>query len=178
MWYVSLRPIANDWQALQEQFRQQYPKIGNTREQLFYVWRSFHYDENAEMIDAYVNCIRQVKMLLGYEEQQILEVFHKTIPNRLYWILYPIDNLRLAFETVKRFLTKEKIDRQMSGKSTTAPFMKVNDGHKSSFKDSSKKAVPFDALETIKRNSDSKIVISKMNMKMDKCDTQYVPQVY
>ena len=33
LWYESLRPIANDWQALLEQFRWQYSKIGNTREQ-------------------------------------------------------------------------------------------------------------------------------------------------
>ena len=85
-----MRPIANDWQALQEQFRQQYLKLGNTREQLFHVWRSFHYDENSEMIGAYVNHIRQVETLLGYEELQVLEVFKNTIPNRLYWILYPI----------------------------------------------------------------------------------------
>ena len=36
LWFESLRPIVNDWQALQEQFRQQYSKIGNTREQLFH----------------------------------------------------------------------------------------------------------------------------------------------
>ena len=108
--YESLRPIADDWQALQEQFRQQYSKIGNTGEQLFHVWRSFHYDENSETIDAYVNCTRKVATLLGYEELQVLEVFKNTIPTRLYWILYPIDNLRLAVETAKRVLTKEKID--------------------------------------------------------------------
>ena len=94
--YGSLRPIANDWQALQEQFRQQYSKTGNTREQLFQAWRSFHYDENAEMIDAYVNHIRQVATLLGYKEPQVLEVFKNTTPNRLYWILYPIDNLKIG----------------------------------------------------------------------------------
>ena len=131
-WYVSLRPIANDWQALQEQFTQQYSKIGNTREQLFRAWRSFHYDENSETIDAHVNYIRQVATLLGCEELQVLEVFKNTIPNRLYWILYAIDNLRLAVETAKRILTKEKIDRQMSGQSSATPFMKVSDGHNSS----------------------------------------------
>ena len=133
LWYESLRPIANDWQALQEQLRQQYSKIGNTREQLFHAWRSFHYEKNTEMIDACVNHIRQVAMLLGYEELQVLEVFKNTIPNRLYWILYPIDNLRLAVETAKRVFTKEKIDRQMSGQSSTTVLMKVNSGHKSFF---------------------------------------------
>ena len=46
-------------------FRQQYSKIGNTREQLFHAWRSFHFDENTETIDAYVNHIGQVATLLG-----------------------------------------------------------------------------------------------------------------
>ena len=56
-------------------FRQQYSKIGNTREQLFHVWRSFHFNENAEMRDAYVNRIRQVANHLGHQEPKILEVF-------------------------------------------------------------------------------------------------------
>ena len=34
--YKSLRPIALDWNGLQNQFRHQYSKISNTREQLFY----------------------------------------------------------------------------------------------------------------------------------------------
>ena len=42
LWYESLRLINIDWIGLQNQFRQQYSKIGNTREQLFHAWRSFH----------------------------------------------------------------------------------------------------------------------------------------
>ena len=101
LWYESLTPVANNWSALQENFRKQYSKIGNTREQLFHVWRSFHYDENTEIVDTYVNKIRQVAAMLGYGELQILEVFKNTIPNRLYWILFHIDNLRVAVETAK-----------------------------------------------------------------------------
>ena len=86
LWYESLTPIANIWPAVQEHFRRQYSKIGNTREQLLHAWRSFHYDENTETVDAYVNRIRQVVAMLGYGELQILEVFKNTIPNRLYWI--------------------------------------------------------------------------------------------
>ena len=54
LWCESLRPIALDWNRLQNQFRQQYSKIGNTREQLFHSWRSFHFDENTEMLESYV----------------------------------------------------------------------------------------------------------------------------
>ena len=71
LWYQSLEPINIDWQGLQNLFRQQYSKIGNTREQLFHVWRSFSFDKNTETIDAYVTCIRQVATLLGYREPQI-----------------------------------------------------------------------------------------------------------
>ena len=51
LWYESLRPINIDWTGLQNQFRQQYLKIGNTREQLFHAWRSFHFDENTQTLD-------------------------------------------------------------------------------------------------------------------------------
>ena len=36
LWYELLRPINADWEGLQHMFRQQYSKIGNTREQLFH----------------------------------------------------------------------------------------------------------------------------------------------
>ena len=35
LWYESIRPIENKWQELQDQFRQQYSKIGNMRENYF-----------------------------------------------------------------------------------------------------------------------------------------------
>ena len=117
LWYHSLEPINVDWQGLQNIFRQQYSKVGNTREQLFYAWRSFSFDENTEKIDAYVTHIRQVATLLGYGEPQILEVFKNTLPTKLYWILFPIEDLRQAVEAAKRILTKEKLDRQLSGQS-------------------------------------------------------------
>ena len=70
----------------------------------------FHFDENTETIDAYVNCIRQVATLLGYQEPQIVDIFKNTLPTKLYWVLFPIMDLRLVVETAKRILTKEKID--------------------------------------------------------------------
>ena len=50
LWYQSLKPINVDWQGLHNLFRQQYSKIGNTREQLSHAWRSFSFDENTETI--------------------------------------------------------------------------------------------------------------------------------
>ena len=66
LWYESLRPIEIDWPTLQEHFRQQCSKFGNTREQYFHVWRSFHYDENTDTIDPYISKIKQVAALLNY----------------------------------------------------------------------------------------------------------------
>ena len=67
----------------------------------------FHFDENTETIDSYVTHIRQVATLLGYGEKQISEVFKNTLPTKLYWVLFPIDDLRQTVETAKIILTKE-----------------------------------------------------------------------
>ena len=120
-----LRLINVDWVGLQNIFRQQYSKIDNTREQLFHAWRSFHFNENVEMIDTYLNCIRQVVTLLGYLEPKILEVFKNTLPTKLYWVLFPIMNLKQVVETAKRVLMKEKIDRQLMGQNSLTPFMNM-----------------------------------------------------
>ena len=89
---------------------------------------SFNFDENTETIDSYVTQIRQVATLLGYGEPQLLEVFKKTVPTKLYWILFPIEELRQVVETAKRILTKEKLDKQLTGQTSTSPFMNVRDG--------------------------------------------------
>ena len=76
-----------------------------------------------------MNCIRQVVALLGYQEPQILEVFKNTLPTKLYWVLFPIMDLRQAVEMSKRILTKEKIDRQLTGQTSSTPFMNVREGN-------------------------------------------------
>ena len=91
--YESLTSINIDWQGLQNLFSQQYSKIGNTREQLFHAWWSFHFDGNAETIDTYTTHIRQVATLLDHRGPQILEVFKSILPTKLYWVLFPIDDL-------------------------------------------------------------------------------------
>ena len=129
LWYHSLEPLGNTtWAQLQNLFRQRYSKLGNTCKQLFHAWRSFTFDENTETIDSYVIRIRQVATLLGYGELQILEVFKNTLPTKLYWVLFPIEDLRQTVETAKRILTKEKLDRQLTGQISTSPFMNIRDG--------------------------------------------------
>ena len=82
-------------------------------------------------LNSYVTCIRPLVTLLGYGEPQVLEVFKNTLPTKLYWVIFPIEDLRQAVETAKRILTKEKIDRQMAGQSSLMPFMNIKDGYTS-----------------------------------------------
>ena len=94
---------------------------------MFHTWRSFNFDENTETIDAYVTEIRWVATLLGYGEPQILEVFTNTLPTTLYWILFPIEDLRQAVEMAKKIMTKEKLDKQLTGQASTSPFMSIRE---------------------------------------------------
>ena len=98
------------------------------------------------MLDAYVTCIRQVAALLGYGKPHILEVFKNTLPLRLYWVLFPTDDLRIVAETAKRNLTKEKIDIKVAGYSTSIPFMKIRYGNHN------KKAVTFSTQDRLDNN--------------------------
>ena len=42
--------------------------------------------------------------------------------------MFPIEDLRQAVETAKRILTKEKLDKQLTGQTSTSPFMSIMDG--------------------------------------------------
>ena len=86
---------------MQEHLRQQYSKFGSTREQYFHVWRSFQFDEATDTIDGFIHKVKQVAALLDYGEPQILELFKNTIPSRLYYLLYQIDNLNVVIDTAK-----------------------------------------------------------------------------
>ena len=168
-----VRTHSNDMARITKPVIWQYNKIGNTWEELFHVWRLFHYDENVERPDACVTRIRQVARLLGYGEPQVLEVFKNTVPSRLYWVLFPINNLHEAVETAKRFLTKEKIDRQMTGQGST-PFMKLSD--------KKRKTVSFDTRDVLGRTSENieqmTALMDKMYINLDQKEVPYKPQIY
>ena len=66
--------------------------------------------------------------LLRYGEPQILEVFKNTLATTLYWVLFPIENIRQAVDTAKRILTKEKLDKQLMGQTSTSPFLSIREG--------------------------------------------------
>ena len=130
LWYESLAPLDDDWPTLQNKFRWQYSKIGNTPKQLFHAWRTFKFDKNTDTVDSYVLRMSQVAAMLNYGEMQILENFKNTLMCWIYSTLINVNNLRNAIDLAQRFLTKEKLDRQLTGPSST-PFMWAtsNDSH-------------------------------------------------
>ena len=82
LWYVTLNVQEQqlNWEGLQDRFRWQYSKFGNTREQYFHTWRSFQFDEATDTIDGYIQKVKQVAALLDYGDPQILELFKTFCP--------------------------------------------------------------------------------------------------
>ena len=172
LWFQSLEPLNNTtWPELQNLMRQRYSKLGNTHEQLFHTCRSFNFDENTETIDSYVMQIRQVATLLGYGEPQVWEVFKNTLPTKLYWILFPIEDLRQAVETAKRILTKEKLDKQLTGQTSTRPFMNIRDG--------TERKVSFNAKDELGDKIDKlTVMMSRLAAKDSYEKGPFKPQIY
>ena len=123
------------------------------------------------MIDTYVTHIRQVAALLGYGEPQILEVFKNTIPAKLHWILFPIEDLRQVIQTAKRIITKEKLDRQLTRQTLSTPFMTIRDGHN--------RKVSFDAKTGLGDKIDKlTVMIGKLATRDSGTSRQFKPQIY
>ena len=172
LWYQSLEPLGETtWAQLQNLFRQRYSKLGNTCEQLFHAWRSFAFNENTGTIDSYVIRIRQVANPLGYGELQILEVFKNTLPAKLYWVLFPIEDLRQAVDTSKRILTKEKLDKHLTCQTSTSPFMSIREG--------TSKRVSFNTKDELGNKIDKlTVVMSKLAVKDSYERRPFKPQIY
>ena len=66
--------------------------------------------------------------MVNYGEAQILELFKNTLPSRHFYMLYQINDLRVAVEIAKRLLTREQMDKK-AGQATTSPFMQVSKGN-------------------------------------------------
>ena len=66
--------------------------------------------------------------------------------------LINVNNLRDAIDLAKRVLTKEKLDRQLTGQSYT-PFGRMTSNDNYSTQTNNKKGVTFDAMETLERNN-------------------------
>ena len=179
LWYETLGAAQLDWEALQDCFQQQYPKFGNTQEQYFHVWRSFQFDKNTDTIDSYIHKVKQVAALLNYGEPQIPELFKNTLPSKLYYKVYDINNLKEAVGTAKHMLTKEQIDKQKSGQPSVQPVLKFNQQNPKK-----NKSVSFSVMKTIQKQGDSidklTSLMNELSSKLDRKDNsaQYKPRIH
>ena len=129
------------------------------------------FNENTETIDSYVMQIRQVATLVGYGEPQILEVFKNTLPTKLYWILFPTEDLTQAVEMAKSILTKEKLDTQLIGQTPTNPFMNI--------RDNTERKVSFNAIDELADKIDKSIVMMGRLVAKDSNEKRpFKPQIY
>ena len=88
---------------------------------------------------------------------------------KLYWVLFPIADLRLAVETAEGILTKEKIDKQLAGQTSSTPFMSVRDGLS--------KRVIFNVVDDLEQKID-RLMMDKL-VTEDKGQPKWLkPQVY
>ena len=139
--------------------------------------------QNRQYSHIIVPCLEdsQVVAMLNYGEMQILENFMNTLPYILYLTLINVNNLRDAIDLAKRVLTKEKLDRQLTGQSS-APFMKVSSNDSHLPQNHHNKGVTFDAMETLERNSDCidrlTLLVRDMKMTMDRKQSPYKPKIY
>ena len=92
----------------------------------------------------------------------------------MYWILFPINNLRDAVDATRRVLTKEKLDKQLSGQGgTTTPFMKVGDTLQPG------KKVSFNVQDPIREQLESLTsIIYNMSMQKEENSKPFKPHIY
>ena len=111
--------------------------------------------------------------LLNYGEPHIVELFKNTLPSKLYWILFSINNLRDAVDPIKRVLTKEKVDKQLSGQSGTATsFMKVGDLSHSG------KKVSFNADPIKEQLENLTSMVYNMSIQKEENNRPFKPKIY
>ena len=95
-----------------------------------------------------------------------------TVPTKLYWILFPIEDLRQAVETAKRVLTKEKLDRQLTGHTSSSPFMSIREGQNSRW-------VSFDNREEFNDKIDKlTVMIDRLAATDNRRTRQFKPQIH
>ena len=109
--------------------------------------------------------------LLSYGEPQILEVFKNTFPTELYWTLFPIEDLRQTVETEKRILTKEKLDKQLTGQTSASPFMSIREGIN--------RKVSFDTRDELGDKIDKlTVMLGRLAAKDNNEKRPFKPQIY
>ena len=98
-------------------------------------------------------------------------MFKNTLPTKLYWILFPIEDLKQAVETAKRILPKERLDRQLTRQSLSTPFMSIRDGDN--------RKVTFDTKEELGDKIDKlAVMIGKLVTRDSETGRQLKPEIH
>ena len=85
--------------------------------------------------------------------------------------MFPIEDLSQVVEIAKRILTKEKLDRQLTGQSSSTPFMSISNGHQ--------KRVSFDTKEELGDKIDKLVVmIGKLATGNSGTNRQFKTQIH
>ena len=85
--------------------------------------------------------------------------------------MFPIEDLRQAVDTAKRILTKEKLDKQLTGQTSTSPFMSIREG--------TDKRVSFDTRDELGDKIDKlTVVMSKLAATENHERRPFKPQIY
>ena len=80
-------------------------------------------------------------------------------------------DLQQAVETVKRILTKEKIDRQLARQTSLTPFMNIKEGYS--------KRVTFNMMDNIEQKIDKlTVMMGKVVTEDEGQNRQFKPWVY
>ena len=90
----------------------------------------------------------------------------------MYWVLFPIEDLRATVDIAKRMLTKEMIDKQLAGQSSSTPFM--------SMRDSQGKKVSFNTQDDVEQEIDKlMLMMDKLVTEDERTDSKpFRPQIY
>ena len=79
--------------------------------------------------------------------------------------------MRQAVETAKRILTKEKLDKQLTGQTSTSPFMNIRDG--------TERKVSFNARDELGDKIDKlTVMMSRLAAKDSNEKRPFKPQIY
>ena len=85
--------------------------------------------------------------------------------------MFPIEDLRQAVETVKRILTKEKMDKQLTAQASASPFMSIGEG--------ASRRVSFDTRDELGDKLDKlTVMLDRLAAKDSKEKRPFKPQIY
>ena len=118
------RPHATvtDWNALKEQFKQQFNSEGNTREEQMASWRYIKWDGNVTL-DDFSYRFTQLGKALGLNDQHILDTFKLGLPSNIYVNLVHIDDMQATLNMAKRLTAVSKGTSPDASAISNIPFM-------------------------------------------------------